>query len=124
MPANREPAPVQRTNLVPRHQWMTEPLLPVPPGNDVRADPVADDEERRWQRQPFQYGHRIFEVVPVAVVERDRELVLEGAAGGELVDDRGQWNHAEVAREKPAIAGEGLDTHRQAVIFGRVADPV
>src|SRR5690349_19029720 len=107
MPANREPAPVQRANLVPRHQWMTEALLPIPPGNDVGADPVADDEERRGQRKPFQYGQRIFEVVPVAVVERDRELVPEGATGGELVDDRGQWNHAEMPREKAAIAGEG-----------------
>src|SRR4026208_426600 len=98
-----EPALVQRSHLVPRHPGILHALLTVPPGDDVGADPLGNDEEGGRQPQFFQHWRRVLEVVPIPVVKRDRQFAIQMSALFQLVDQVGERHDIEVPLEEPAV---------------------
>src|SRR5205085_12351629 len=66
------------------------------------------------QPEPFEDRRRLLEVVPVPVVERDREVSLERRPALEQLDERIQRDDIEVAAEEQAVLLERIGTYRQA----------
>src|SRR5437879_12480662 len=117
-----EALPVERPNLIPRHPGMTTALRSVPPRNDVRSDPLADDEEGCGQGELHEHGNRIFEIVSVSVIKRDGEVTIRRQAALQPVHEVSQRDHPEVTPEKSTVTFEHGDADRQPVRTRSVLD--
>ena len=115
MSADVESAAPQLARLIPRHPGMADPEFPVPPRHHVAANPLADEEKRRRQRQALENRRRVLEVVAVSVVEGDRQVALERVAALEPIDEAAQGDDPEVAAEEIAVALKRRAADRQAV---------
>ena len=103
---------------------MADPELPVPPRHDVAANPLADEEERRRQRQAFENRRRDLEVVAVSIVEGDRQVPIERVAALQPIDQAAEGDDPEVAAEEIAVAFERRTADRQAVGICLVVHPM
>jgi hypothetical protein len=103
---------------------MADAELAVPPRHHVAANPLADEKERRRQRQPLENRRRDLEVVAVSIVEGDGQVPLERVAALQPIDEAAQRDDPEMAAEELAVALKRRPADREAVGIGAVVHPM